>query len=84
MPLINPFTIVFFTRAYTSVREGWSRSGPSWLMEDPLLDNPVDLILMILVAVGSFLWSVRAGGPTEELGEILAAQEERDRAQAMG
>lgn len=53
-------------------------------MADPLLDNPVDLVLMVLVAVGSFSWSVRAGGPTEELGEILAAQAERDRAQAMG
>ena len=53
-------------------------------MEDPLLDNPVDLVLMVLVAVGSFFWSVRAGGPTEELGEILAAQAERDRARAMG
>ena len=49
-------------------------------MEDPLLDNPVDLVLMVLVAVGSFLWSVRAGGPTEELAEILAAQAQRDRA----
>jgi amino acid transporter len=47
-------------------------------MADPLLDNPVDLILMVLVAVGSFLWSVRAGGPTEELGEILAAQAARE------
>jgi amino acid transporter len=53
-------------------------------MADPLLDNPVDLVLMGLVAVGSFFWSVRAGGPTEELGEILAAQAERDRARAMG
>jgi hypothetical protein len=56
-------------------------------MEDPLLDNPIDLILMILVAVGSFLWSVRAGGPTEELGEILAAQaarEERSAIEAAG
>jgi len=52
-------------------------------MEDPLLDNPVDLVLMVLVAIGSFAWSVRAGGPTEELGEILAAQAERERAQAM-
>jgi hypothetical protein len=49
-------------------------------MEDPLLDNPVDLVLMVLVAIGSFLWSVRAGGPTEELAEILAAQAQRDRA----
>jgi hypothetical protein len=39
---------------------------------------------MVLIAVGSFSWSVRAGGPTEELGEILAAHEERSRAEAMG
>jgi hypothetical protein len=53
-------------------------------MADPVLDNPVDLVLMVLIAVGSFSWSVRAGGPTEELGEILAAHEERSRAEAMG
>ena len=53
-------------------------------MESPVLPNPADLVLMVLVAVGSFLWSVRAGGPTEELGEILAAQAERDRAEARG
>ncbi|MGY1764326.1 APC family permease [Geodermatophilus sp. SYSU D00779] len=53
-------------------------------MDSPVLPNPVDLVLMVLVSVGSFLWSVRAGGPTEELGEILAAQAERDRARAMG
>ena len=53
-------------------------------MDSPVLPNPVDLVLMVLVSVGSFFWSVRAGGPTEELGEILAAQAERDRARAMG
>ncbi|MGY1682925.1 APC family permease [Geodermatophilus sp. SYSU D01176] len=53
-------------------------------MDDPVIANPVDLVLMVLIAVGSFFWSVRAGGPTEELGEILAAQAERDRARAMG
>jgi amino acid transporter len=58
--------------------------GPYGPLDSPVLANPVDLVLMILIAIGSFLWSVRAGGPTEELGEILAAQAERDRAQAMG
>ncbi|SDL76891.1 Amino acid transporter [Geodermatophilus siccatus] len=53
-------------------------------VDSPVLPNPVDLVLMVLVSVGSFFWSVRAGGPTEELGEILAAQAERDRARAMG
>jgi amino acid transporter len=52
-------------------------------MQSPVLDNPTDLIIMVLLSVGSFLWSVRAGGPTEELGEILAAQRERDRAEAL-
>ena len=51
-------------------------------MQSPLLNNPIDLLVMIVVAVASFLWSVRAGGPTEELGEILAAQEETRRAEA--
>jgi amino acid transporter len=44
-------------------------------MDSPPLDSPIDLIIMVLLGVGSFLWSVRAGGPTEELAEILAAQE---------
>jgi amino acid transporter len=43
-------------------------------MDSPPLDSPIDLIVMVLVGVGSFLWSVRAGGPTDELAEILAAQ----------
>jgi hypothetical protein len=52
-------------------------------MQSPLLDNPIDLVVMIVLSIGSFLWSVRSGGPTEELGEILAAQAERSRAEAM-
>jgi hypothetical protein len=58
--------------------------GPYGPLDSPVLANPVDLVLMVLISVGSFLWSVRAGGPTEELGEILAAQAERERAEAMG
>jgi amino acid transporter len=50
-------------------------------MTSPLLDNPIDLIVMIVVAVASFLWSVRAGGPTEELAEILAAQRQHPHAE---
>jgi amino acid transporter len=62
-------------------------------MDSPLLANPIDLIAMVLLAVGSFFWSVRAGGPTEELAEILAAhkitdnvaaQEMRTRAEPTG
>jgi amino acid transporter len=51
-------------------------------MDAPVLDNPIDLIIVVLAAAGSFLWSVRAGGPTEELAEILAAQAARDRGAA--
>jgi amino acid transporter len=52
-------------------------------MESPLLDNPIDLLVMIVISIATFLWSVRVGGPTEELAEILAAQEERSRAAAI-
>ena len=51
-------------------------------MKSPVLDNPIDLLVMIVIAIASFLWSVRVGGPTEELAEILAAQEEHSRAEA--
>ncbi len=57
--------------------------GPFGPLDSPVLANPVDLVLMVLIAVGSFVWSVRSGGPTEELGMILASQAERDRAQSM-
>jgi amino acid transporter len=53
-------------------------------MDTPVLAGPIDLIIMIAISIASFLWSVRAGGPTEELGEILAAQAERSRAGAVG
>jgi amino acid transporter len=43
-------------------------------MKPPLLKNPIDLLIMIAIGLASFAWSVRAGGPTEELAEILAAQ----------
>jgi hypothetical protein len=43
-------------------------------MHSPPLDGPFDLIVMVVLAAGSFLWAVRAGGPTEELADILAAQ----------
>lgn len=43
-------------------------------LKSPPLDSPIDLIIMVLIGAGSFLWAVRAGGPTEELAEILAAQ----------
>ena len=36
--------------------------------------SPFDIIIMIAIAVGSFAWAVRAGGPTEELASILAAE----------
>jgi len=38
------------------------------------ISSPFDIILMIAIALGSFAWAVRAGGPTEELTSILAAE----------
>lgn len=43
-------------------------------MESPSIDAPTDLIVMALIAVGSFVWAVRSGGPTEELSQVLAQQ----------
>jgi amino acid transporter len=47
-------------------------------LANPPLDSPLDLIIVVVVAAASFMWSVRAGGPTEELAEILAAQQRAD------
>jgi hypothetical protein len=44
-------------------------------LDTPLLDSPIDLIVVVALSLASFRWSVRAGGPTEELAEILLAQE---------
>ena len=43
-------------------------------LDSPPLDSPIDLIVMTALAIGSFAWSARSGGPTEELAEIVAAQ----------
>jgi amino acid transporter len=43
-------------------------------MESPWLANQTDIVAMALVAVGTFVWSVRSGGPTDELGQVLAHQ----------
>jgi amino acid transporter len=51
--------------------------GPFGPLDSPILGGLVDLIIMVAIAVGSFFWSVRAGGPTEELAEILAANQMR-------
>ena len=56
--------------------------GPFGPLDSPVLTNPVDLVIIIAIAIGSFFWSVRAGGPTEELADILAANELRTRAEA--
>ncbi|CCH79596.1 putative amino acid-proton symporter ybeC [Nostocoides japonicum T1-X7] len=45
-------------------------------MTTPTLGHQTDLVVMALVAVGSYLWAIRTGGPTEELSEILAANEQ--------
>jgi hypothetical protein len=47
-------------------------------MKSPPLDGPFDLIVMVALGAGSFLWAVRAGGPTEELAEIVAARRAAD------
>jgi hypothetical protein len=44
-------------------------------LKNPPLDSPIDLIIMVAIGVGSFFWAVRSGGPTEELADILAAQQ---------
>jgi amino acid transporter len=44
-------------------------------MTTPLLSGQTDLVVMALVAVGSFWWAVRSGGPTDELGQVLAHQQ---------
>ena len=49
--------------------DGLAYLGQFGPMDSPLLANPIDLIVMVLVAVGSFLWSVRAGGPGCRLDE---------------
>jgi hypothetical protein len=41
-------------------------------MEDPVLGGQSDLVVMSLVAVGTFLWAVRSGGPTDELDQVMA------------
>ena len=56
--------------------------GPFGPMDSPVLAIPLDLIIMIAIAIGSFVWSVRTGGPTDELADILAADEIRSRADA--
>jgi amino acid transporter len=52
-------------------------------LDSPVLGNPIDLIIMSVVGAASFFWSVRAGGPTEELREILEAEEEFEREHAL-
>jgi hypothetical protein len=49
-----------------------------------VLANPIDLIIMIAIAIGTVLWSVGVGGSTEELADILAANDLRSRAEAAG
>jgi amino acid transporter len=46
-------------------------------LTDPVLGNQTDIIVMVLIALGSFLWSVRSGGPTEELAALLAAEKSK-------
>lgn len=41
------------------------------------LGNPLDLVVMIAVALATFAWAVRSGGPTDELRQVVAAEKER-------
>jgi amino acid transporter len=43
-------------------------------LEEPVLGNQTDIIIMTVIAIGTFFWSVKAGGPTEELAALLAAE----------
>ncbi|MFK0002733.1 APC family permease [Paenarthrobacter sp. NPDC090522] len=43
-------------------------------LKTPLLGNQIDIVIMVVVALGSFFWSVRSGGPTEELTALLEAE----------
>jgi amino acid transporter len=43
-------------------------------MTDPALGGQSDLLVMTLVAIGTFVWAVRSGGPTDELDQVLAHQ----------
>lgn len=47
-------------------------------MDEPALGNQTDILIMVVIAIGSFLWSVRSGGPTEELAALLAAEEAKN------
>jgi amino acid transporter len=46
----------------------------------PTLGHQTDLLVMALVAAGSFVWAVRSGGPTEELSQVLANQQVEQKA----
>jgi hypothetical protein len=59
--------------AALTVTLGLSYVGPYGPLESPILQSGPDLLLMLLVSIGIYLWAVRSGGPTEELNEILAA-----------
>jgi amino acid transporter len=43
-------------------------------MDDPALGGQSDLVVMTLVAIGTFIWAVASGGPTEELDQVVAHQ----------
>lgn len=43
----------------------------------PVLGGQSDILIMALIAVGSFFWAVRSGGPTEELAALLAAESQK-------
>ncbi|MGX5716824.1 APC family permease [Arthrobacter sp. MAHUQ-56] len=49
----------------------YGQFGPA---ENRVLGNQSDIAIMVVIAVASFFWSIRSGGPTEELAALLAAE----------
>lgn len=47
-------------------------------MSEPALTHQLDILVIGLIAAGSYVWSVRVGGPTDELTQILAANAEAE------
>lgn len=55
---------------------GVSYGGQFGPLDHPPIGGQLDIALMTVIAVLSFAWAVRSGGPTEELDDILEAQRE--------
>ena len=60
---------------------GLSYAGQFGPLPNPPLSGQIDVVIMVVVAIASFFWAVRSGGPTEELDDILDAQRESEKMQ---